>query len=112
MSEGKVTITRHPDGCLVMYPTPVWSEKREKLIRLPYAARNFVRFVLGSAVDVDVDKVGRILIPADLRELSALTKEVALVGLGEHFELWNRETLEAHESNALSAGLDAADFTF
>ncbi len=107
-----LTITRHPDGCLVIYPTTVWEEKREKLKRLPYAARGFVRFVLGSAVDVDMDRAGRILIPADLRELSALTQDVALVGLGEHFELWNRQTLLVREREALENGLDAADFTF
>ena len=112
VAEGSVTVTRHPDGCLVMYPKPVWEEKREKLIRLPYSARGFVRFVLGSAVDVEMDRAGRLLIPADLRELSALRKEVALVGLGEHFELWNRETLAERECEALEAGLDAADFTF
>ncbi len=41
-----------------------------------------------------------------------LTKEVALLGLGEHFELWNRETLEAREQEAAAAGFEAADFTF
>lgn len=105
-------MTRHPDGCLVIYPKPVWEDKRGKLIRLPYAARGFVRFVLGSAAEVELDRAGRLLIPADLREMSALSKDVALVGLGEHFELWNRDTLALREQEALEAGLDAADFTF
>lgn len=109
---GKVTVTRHPDGCLVIYPTSVWEQKREALARLPYSARAFVRYVLGSAVDLTPDRAGRILIPAELRLMGGLTKDVALLGMGEHFELWNRETLEARELEAVAAGLDAADFTF
>ena len=109
---GKVTVTRHPDGCLVIYPTSVWEQKREALARLPYSARAFVRYVLGSAVELTPDRAGRILIPAELRLMGGLTKDVALLGMGEHFELWNRETLEARELEAVAAGLDAADFTF
>lgn len=109
---GKVTVTRHPDGCLVIYPTSVWEQKREALARLPYSARAFVRYVLGSAVDLTPDRAGRILIPAELRLMGGLTKDVALLGMGEHFELWNRETLETRELEAVAAGLDAADFTF
>lgn len=92
---GKVTVTRHPDGCLVLYP-----------------ARAFVRYVLGSAVDLEPDRAGRILIPSELRQMCGLDREVALIGMGEHFELWDRSTLEAREREALAAELDAADFSF
>lgn len=67
----------------------------------------FVRYVLGSAVDLEPDRAGRILIPSELRQMCALDREIALIGMGEHFELWDRSTLEA-----LAAGLDAADFSF
>ena len=106
---GKVTVTRHPDGCLVLYPAPVWEEKRRALAKLP---RAFVRYVLGSAVDLEPDRAGRILIPSELRQMCGLDREVALIGMGEHFELWDRSTLEAREREALAAELDAADFSF
>lgn len=109
---GKVTVTRHPDGCLVLYPAPVWEEKRRALAKLPYSARAFVRYVLGSAVDLEPDRAGRILIPSELRQMCGLDREVALIGMGEHFELWDRSTLEAREREALAAELDAADFSF
>ncbi len=112
LADGKVTMTRHPDGCLVIYPAPVWEQKREMLANLPYSARAFVRFVLGSAADLAMDRSGRILIPSELRLMGGLSREVALVGLGEHFELWDRATLQAREAAALEAGLDAADFSF
>ena len=109
---GKVTVTRHPDGCLVLYPAPVWEEKRRALAKLPYSARAFVRYVLGSAVDLEPDRAGRILIPSELRQMCGLDREIALIGMGEHFELWDRSTLEAREREALAAELDAADFSF
>ncbi|WP_443743907.1 division/cell wall cluster transcriptional repressor MraZ [Sutterella sp.] len=109
---GTVVVTRHPDGCLVLYPLEAWAPRREKLLALPWSARGFVRFVLGSALEVTPDAAGRILIPADLRGLAGLGRECALVGLGEHLELWDRARLRAAEEAALAQGVDAADFTF
>ncbi len=110
----EVTVTRHPDGCVLIYPRPVWEEKKKALAALPYSARVLQRIVLGGAVDLAVDAAGRMLIPAELRTLCGLGKEVALLGLGEHFELWNAELLASKEKSALEAGLaeQAADFSF
>jgi MraZ protein len=107
-----VTVTRHPDGCLVIYPQALWEEKSRELSELPYAARAFVRFVLGSAVELPFDRAGRILIPAELRQMAGLTREVALLGVGGHFELWDRAALAEREREAFEKGMDAADFTF
>lgn len=107
-----VTVTRHPDGCLVLYPESVWSRKRSELVGLPYGARAFVRYVLGSAVDVKLDRAGRLLVPADLRELMGITHEVALVGVGAHLELWDRARFEEAEWEAVEQGFSAADFSF
>ena len=59
-------------------------------------------------MDLTVDAAGRLLIPADLRVLAGLRKEVALVGLGTHFELWDAQELTRQEAEALAAGLEAA----
>lgn len=110
----EVTITRHPDGCLLVYPRPRWEEKRASLAALPYSARFLQRIVLGSAVDLALDKAGRLLIPADLRTLAGIDKDVALVGMGEHFEIWDAARLAKLEEEAAAAGFDAAagDFQF
>ena len=110
----EVTVTRHPDGCVLIYPRSVWESKKRALSALPYSARLLQRIVLGSAVDLTIDAVGRLLIPAELRALCHLGKEVALVGLGHHFELWNAEKMARLEAEALQAGLSdqAADFQF
>lgn len=108
-----VTLTRHPDGCVLIYPRAVWLEKKKALAALPSSARMLQRFVLGSAVDLSIDSAGRLLIPSELRVLCSLDKDVALVGLGEHFEVRNAPKLtelEAAASQELAAAV--ADFHF
>ena len=59
-------------------------------------------------MDLTIDSAGRLLIPSDLRVLAGLSKEVALVGLGTHFELWDAQKLAQQEAEALAAGIEAA----
>lgn len=110
---GEVTLTRHPDGCVLVYPRAVWEEKRKALSALPFSARVLQRIVLGSALDESLDSAGRLLVPADLRALCHLDKEVTLIGLGAHFELWDAAQLAEEERKALEAGLtEKVDFNF
>ena len=111
-SPTEIVLTRHPDGCLVVYPRSVWLEKRAQLAALPYSARAFVRLVLGSARTVTLDAAGRLLVPADLRKLAGIERSAALIGLGAHLELWARDAYEALEAEALKCPPDVADFTF
>lgn len=112
--EGRLTLTRHPDGCLLVYPRPYWELKRQHLATLPYSARSLQRLLLGSAIDADLDGAGRLLIPSGLREDAKLTREAALVGMGAYFELWEPEAQRAREASDLADGIppSAGDFTF
>lgn len=90
-AEGAV-ITKGFDGSLKLYPLPVWQEIAEKLASLPQSqpqTRAYVRQTLAGAVDVEIDKLGRILVPPYLREFAELSKEGVLAGLHDHIELWN-----------------------
>ena len=109
---GELTLTRHPDGCLVLYPRPCWESKRAQIVALPNSARGLVRLILGSAVDVVCDKVGRVLIPQELRTMAGLDREVAMVGMGEHFEIWDRSTWLALCQDVSRVDLESIDFTF
>lgn len=109
---GGVVMTRHPDGCLVLYGEDVWSERRERLMRLPHEARALVRLVLGGAAELRFDAAGRLLIPSDLRILAGLERDCVLVGLGDHLELWNADLWRRTEAEALAEGMRSADFTF
>lgn len=104
---GCLTLTRHPDGCLLLYPRTVWEEKRTQIAALPAMARPLQRLLLGSAQDVDLDSAGRILVAPELRLAAGLEREVMLLGLGSHFELWDRATWDARCVSDL-AGLDQA----
>lgn len=112
--DGRLTLTRHPDGCVLVYPRPTWEVRREQLAKLSYAARVLQRIVLGSAVDLELDSAGRILVPGELRSLCHLEREVMLMGMGAHFELWDAARLAEEEAKALADGLPdaAANFSF
>ena len=100
-----VTLTRHHHGCLLMFPRPTWMLKREVLSDLPMSAAPWKRIFLGHAVDVEIDGNGRVLIPPELREAVGLDKNVMLMGMGSHFEIWDEPTLTKKEREAIEAGV-------
>lgn len=104
LCEGKLTLTRHPDGCLMIYPRPTWENKRIEIEALPPDARKLKRLLLGCAVDVDIDASGRILIPPELRTAVNLDKDVELRGMGAYFELWDAAALAQSEATAFEDG--------
>jgi MraZ protein len=112
--DGRLTLTRHPDGCVLIYPRPTWEARREQISRLPYAARALQRLLLGNATDVELDSTGRALVPGELRTPSGLERDVMLLGMGAHFELWDLARLATHEREQLAGGLpsEAAGFAF
>ena len=93
--QGRLTLTRHPDGCLMLYPRSTWASKREQIAALPASARPLQRLLLGNAQDVDMDGAGRILVAPELRTAAGLSRDVMLLGLGSNFELWDRAQWEA-----------------
>lgn len=90
-------VTQGLDGCLFVYDDIEWRAFEEKLKTLPITnkeARAFVRFFLAGAADVEVDKQGRILLPAVLRDHAKLIKDVVFVGVGSRVEIWSKENWE------------------
>ena len=114
MAQGQVTLTKHPHGCLMLFPRTEWLQFRERIAQLPMSAQWWKRIFLGNAMDVDMDATGRVLVSPELREAVNLTKEVVLLGMGNHFELWDKATYEAHEAKAMQEEMPAAfqDFAF
>jgi MraZ protein len=104
-ADGRLTLTRHPDGCLLVYPRPVWETKREQIAAFPMQARSLQRLLLGNAQDVELDGTGRILIAPELRSAASLERDVMLLGLGAHFELWDAAALARHEQETLGQGM-------
>lgn len=103
--EGRVTLTKHPHGCLLLFPRPVWEKHREEIAAWPMQARSWQRIFLGNAADIDMDGAGRILITPELRSAVGLTREVMVLGMGSHFEIWDSEKLAESESQAVAGGM-------
>ena len=95
-------ISKGMDGCLFVYANDDWTAFEQKLTSLPLInkeARQFARFFLAGAATVEVDKQGRILLPAALREFAGLEKDVVLVGVGSRVEIWSKDKWENMNSD-------------
>jgi MraZ protein len=102
---GRLTVTKHPHGCLLLFPRPTWESHREQIAAWPMSARAWQRIFLGNASDVELDSAGRILIAPELRTAVGLSREVMLLGMGSHFEIWDAAKLAESESQAVAAGM-------
>ncbi len=101
---GKVVLTAHPDGCLLLYPHVSWEPIRAKLQGLSNfneQARWWQRLLLGFAEELELDGSGRILISPALRKLAGLQKQVMLVGQGSRFEVWDLDRWEEKLGQAM-----------
>ena len=115
-----LVVTVDPDGCLAIYPAPLWDEIEAKIMSLPGTnryARLLQRLYVGYATDIELDTAGRMLLPTELRERTKIERKVVLIGQGKKLELWDDRTwttrfeqsdLEAFqvEATALPAGLE------
>ena len=100
-ADGQLTLTRHPHGCLMVFPRPDWEHFRDRIVQLPMSAQWWKRIFLGNAMDVEMDSSGRVLVAGSLREAVGLVREVVLLGMGAHFELWDKATYDAQEAEAM-----------
>ena len=91
-SDGQLVLTAHPHRCLLLYPEPAWLPIRDKVLAtssLNPQAASIKRLLVGNARDETLDSAGRLLIAPELRQFAGLEKQVWLVGLGSHFEIWS-----------------------
>jgi MraZ protein len=112
--EGRVTLTKHPDGCLLLFPRPEWEAFRARVAQLPMDAHWWRRIFLGNAAEIDLDGAGRILITPELRTAANIEREIMLLGMGSHLEIWDANTYAAKEEAAIAQGMPDAlkQFTF
>ena len=91
----KLVLTAHPDGCLLLYPSPAWEPIRARVMAFPSLDRQFSlwkRLLVGFAEDVELDTAGRLLISPELRGFAHIERAVMLVGQGTHYEIWDLES--------------------
>ncbi len=99
---GERVMISQMDGCLVVYPFEEWRRIETRILQLAQKSkqmRRFRRVFIGGAFECACDKQERILIPPLLRESAGLEKDVALVGVLDHFEIWSRQAWEEEKLN-------------
>ncbi|MBI2053879.1 MAG: division/cell wall cluster transcriptional repressor MraZ [Candidatus Staskawiczbacteria bacterium] len=99
----KVIITKGVESCLVVYTEKEWQVISEKLGNLPISqaeARSFARIILAGAMEVGLDKLGRILVPDYLKNYADLKKNVIICGLSNRLEIWDFEKWDVYRKKA------------
>ena len=93
----KAVITRGLDNCLFIFPLKEWQKLVEKLSNLPFGERNsrsFVRLILAGASEVNLDSLGRVLVPDYLKNYAQLKKNVIIAGVYNRLEIWDKTKWE------------------
>ena len=98
MGVNQLTVTKHPEGSLMIFPRPSWETFRDRVAALPMDASGWKRVFLGNAMDVDIDASSRVLIAPELRAAAGLVRDVMLLGMGSYFELWDAQRHAEHEA--------------
>lgn len=111
LSKGAV-VTRGLDNCLFLYTKTEWAKLAEKLAALPFSQANsraFARLMLAGAMDVILDKQGRIILPEYLRQFSGLKKSAVIAGLYSRLEIWDQETWNKYKNQTESHSNEIAE---
>ncbi len=108
-------VTRWLDDCLVAFPEKEWERVTQMLAEKSVVkSRDVQRFLYASATQVQPDKQGRILLTAALREHAGLKKDVTIIGVGTHAEIWDtgrwNQMNERLDSSSIAAAMEEMGF--
>src|SRR3989338_5833840 len=90
----KVILTRGLNNSLSLYPQEKWQKLTEKLGQLPVGqadTRSFLRLLFSGAVEVELDQLGRILVPDYLKTYAGLGTRVVVAGVFDRLEVWDED---------------------
>lgn len=102
--ESRLILTTGLDPCVVAYPMQEWLRFEERLAALPRfdpSVAMIRRIYVSGAVECDLDKLGRVLVPATLRKHADLDREALWAGMGTHVELWSQTRFESLRAEVL-----------
>ncbi len=110
--KGNVVITRGLDNSLFLYTLSEWKKLAEKLAALPLTSANsraFARLMLAGAVDCELDKQGRIILPAYLKDFAKVQKKVIFAGLYNRVEVWSEELWQSYKTSTEKSSSSIAE---
>lgn len=103
--ESRLVVTTGLDPCLVAYAMSEWLSFEDRLAALPQFDPDVVtlkRIYVSGAIECELDKVGRLLIPSSLRKHAGLAREALWAGMGTHIELWDKDRFKELRKQVLS----------
>ncbi|MDE3192033.1 MAG: division/cell wall cluster transcriptional repressor MraZ [Acidobacteriota bacterium] len=109
---GGVVVTRGLDSCLVAYPRDEWTRSQARIADLDTLrgeARQLHRAVYANAVEGELDKQGRLVISARLKEYAGLDRDVVVAGVNDHLEIWDRATWQRELAESEGRTRDVAE---
>ncbi len=109
---GRVVITKGLDNCLFVYTSKEWTKLAEKLANLPFSqakSRAFSRMMLAGAMDVKVDKQGRVILPDYLKEFAGLNKKTVIAGLYNRLEVWDEKMWNKYQKSSEKDSTDIGE---
>ena len=94
----KVVVTRGKDHCLFLYPHKTWLQISEEVSKLGHVETDprFARFTFSGASEIEIDSIGRILIPEFLRAFAGLKSTLVITGVHDRVEIWNDKRWAAY----------------
>jgi|SRR6516165_5293263 len=110
--EDGVVVTRGLDGCLEAYPRSTWQTLAERigaLDSLSADSRLLKRRVFAGSSQAELDRQGRLVLPGKLLQQAAITREVAVIGVHDHLEIWDRSTWQLKQQEAEGRAEDVAE---
>lgn len=105
-------VTRGLDTCLFVYPRKDWEVLADRLAKLPISKANtraFARMMLAGAMEMDIDKQGRVIVPDYLRGYAGFKKNVVVTGLYNRLEIWDLTRWETYRKGTESSSTDIAE---
>jgi len=97
----ELVLTRGFDTCIFGFDRASWEREAGKHLETPVTdkeARGLRRYLFSGAQKAEIDKLGRILLPAQLKEYASISREVTVIGAGDHFEIWDTKRWEHYEA--------------
>lgn len=97
----RAILTRGLNNCLVLYPMEQWQKLTEKLSQLPVGqgdTRSFLRLMFSGAVEVEMDQLGRVLVPDFLKTYAGFRQRVTIVGVYDRLEIWDEERWTSYKT--------------
>jgi len=99
----RAIITRGLNNCLFLYPMEQWQKLTEKLDQLSVGqgdTRSFSRLMFSGAMEVELDTLGRVLVPDYLKSYAGLSQRVVIIGVSDRLEVWDEERWNGYKQDA------------